>query len=123
MPFFFGQEFAGAVGLTGILLVGALFLGIRRVLSDAAKGAGRPGLGTIAEFASWVSLLPLLVILVPHFGVEGVAAALAISSALSLATLVIALLRGATRSERAIPQSTAQRLTSVQARNFSQSAH
>jgi O-antigen/teichoic acid export membrane protein len=123
VPFFFGREFAGSVGVTRILLVGALFLGIRRVLSDAAKGAGHPGLGSIAEFVSWLSLLPLLVILVPHFGVEGVAAALSISSALSLATLVITLLRGPTMSAGAIPQSTAQRLASVQASSFSRSAH
>jgi O-antigen/teichoic acid export membrane protein len=123
VPFFFGREFAGSVGLTRILLVGALFFGIRRVLSDAAKGAGHPGLGTIAEFVSWLSLLPLLVIFVPHFGVEGVAAALAISSGLSLATLVITLLRRPTMSEGAIPRSTAQRLRSVQASRVSHSTH
>jgi len=93
VPFFFGADFSGAVGVTRILLIGAFFFAIRRVLSDGAKGIGLPGLGSIAELGSWISLVALLVVLMPPFGLEGVAAAIAISSAFSLAILVVALLR------------------------------
>src|SRR5215207_4887551 len=44
VPFFFGDTFAGAVPLTQILLAGAAFVSVRRVLSDGARGAGYPGL-------------------------------------------------------------------------------
>lgn len=93
VPFFFGADYGGAVVVTRILLSGAFFFAIRRVFADGAKGIGLPGLGSIAELGSWISLVSLLAVLMPLFGLEGVATAIAISSALSLAILVVALLR------------------------------
>jgi len=93
VPFFFGSDFSGSVEITRILLVGAFFFSVRRVLTDGAKGIGSPGLGSIAEISSWISLVPLLAILMPAFGLEGVAAAIAISSGLSLLVLILALLQ------------------------------
>jgi O-antigen/teichoic acid export membrane protein len=93
VPVFFGDDFSGAVPLTRILLIGALFLSARRVLTDGAQGLGRPGLGTIAELSSWVFLLPALGIFTPLWGARGVALALAVSSALSFAVLLGLLLR------------------------------
>jgi O-antigen/teichoic acid export membrane protein len=84
VPFFFGSDFEEAVPITRILLVSAFFYGARRVLTDAVSGAGRPGLGSVAELSSWVVLLPALALLTPLWGLEGVAAALAVSSAASL---------------------------------------
>jgi O-antigen/teichoic acid export membrane protein len=88
VPLFFGEEFDAAVQITRILLVSSFFYGARRVLTDAVSGAGRPGLGSIAELSSWLVLVPLIVVLTPLWGVEGVAAALAISSAASLAVFL-----------------------------------
>ncbi len=48
-----------------------------------------PGYGTIAEVTSWILLLPGLAILLPWFGAEGVALALAVSWGASLLLLVI----------------------------------
>jgi O-antigen/teichoic acid export membrane protein len=93
VPVFFGDEFAGAVPLTRILLVAALFLSTRRVLTDGAQGLGRPGLGTIAEVSSWVFLLPALGIFTPIWAARGVAVALAVSAALSFVVLLGLLLR------------------------------
>jgi O-antigen/teichoic acid export membrane protein len=93
VPFFFGADFQDAVSITRILLLGTFFWGIRRVLSDATSGTGRPGLGSIAELVSWIAIVPALAILVPLWGVDGVAAAMAVSSAASLLTLVLLLLR------------------------------
>jgi O-antigen/teichoic acid export membrane protein len=92
VPLFFGQDFEEAVSITRILLISSFFYGARRVLSDAVSGAGRPGLGSIAELSSWIVLVPLLLVLTPLWDVEGVAAALAISSAASL-VVFLALLR------------------------------
>jgi len=96
VPLFFGREFSGAVALTRILLVGALFLSARRVLTDGAQGLGRPGLGTIAEVSSWAFLLPALGIFTPLWHARGVALALAVSAALSFAVLLVLLVRSRT---------------------------
>jgi len=101
VPAFFGDDFSGAVVLTRILLIGALFLSARRVLTDGAQGLGRPGLGTIAEVSSWVFLLPALGIFAPLWGARGVAVALAVSSALSFLVLLGLLLRSRTAEETA----------------------
>jgi O-antigen/teichoic acid export membrane protein len=93
VPVFFGDEFSGAVPLTRILLVAALFLSARRVLADGAQGLGRPGLGTIAEVSSWIFLLPALGIFTPLWHARGVAVALAVSAALSFAVLLVLVLR------------------------------
>jgi O-antigen/teichoic acid export membrane protein len=93
IEFFFGEEFSKATPIAQILLVGALFLSGRRVLSDGARGAGRPGLGTLAEAASWISLIPALALFVPRYGAEGVALALTLSWGVSFLVLLAWLVR------------------------------
>ncbi|HEX2050681.1 MAG TPA: lipopolysaccharide biosynthesis protein [Actinomycetota bacterium] len=85
---FFGDDFAGATTVTRILLLSALFAGARRVLADGARGAGRPGLVTVGELASWAVLAPALALLAPRWGLAGVAWALVASSAAGLAVSV-----------------------------------
>jgi O-antigen/teichoic acid export membrane protein len=100
VPFFFGQEFAEAIPLTRILLVGAFLDGARRVLTDTSSGLGRPGLGSIAEVSSWVVLVPALALLMPPWGITGVAAATAVAAAASLLTLGILIRHSDGRSAR-----------------------
>jgi O-antigen/teichoic acid export membrane protein/O-antigen ligase len=83
VAFFFGAEFAGAVPVARILLLGVFFSAIRRVLTDGLRGLGHPGIGTIAEVSAWIFLVPALPMLLPH-GATGVALALTIGWALSL---------------------------------------
>jgi O-antigen/teichoic acid export membrane protein/O-antigen ligase len=80
---FFGSDFAAAVPVAQILLVGTFFSAVRRVLTDGLRGLGHPGVGTIAEVSSWIFLVPAFVVLLPH-GPTGVALALTIAWALSL---------------------------------------
>ena len=101
VPVFFGDDFSGAVPLARILLVGALFLSARRVLTDGAQGLGRPGLGTIAEVSSWAFLVPALAIFAPIWQARGVALALAVASALSFAVLLGLLVRSRAAGEPA----------------------
>jgi len=105
VPFFFGSEFEDAVVITRILLLGTFFWGVRRVLTDMTSGSGRPGLGSLAELISWLAVIPALAVLMPLWGVEGVAAAMAISSAASLVALLL-LMRFHVRgpSEPALPE-------------------
>lgn len=107
VPFFFGAAFEDAVPITRILLVGSFFTGVRRVLTDSASGMGRPGLGSIAELVSWIVVVPALVVLMPAWGVEGVAAAITLSTAASLVALVLLIRRADSRGVRgARPAST-----------------
>jgi O-antigen/teichoic acid export membrane protein/O-antigen ligase len=89
MPFFFEARFEPATPIAQILLVGTLFMAARRVLSDGVNGLGHPGLGTIAEVASWLFIIPGLAVLLPLYGARGVALALTIAWAASLALLIV----------------------------------
>lgn len=91
VPFFFGADFDQAVLITRILLIGTFFTGARRVLADVTSGRGRPGLGSMAELVSWIVLASAVAVLMPIWGVEGIAAAITISSAASLLALVLLL--------------------------------
>ncbi len=95
MPVFFGRAYGASVVLTRILLIGAVFLAIRRVVTDGARGAGRPGAGTIAEVATWAWLVPSVPIGAMLWGIVGVAAAFSSASVLGLAVLILSLLRAA----------------------------
>lgn len=75
VPAIYGQEFSPAVPLAQILLVGSVFLSLRRVLSDIARGGSRPGAASIAEVIGWGVLVVGLVLLVPPLGLAGVALA------------------------------------------------
>jgi O-antigen/teichoic acid export membrane protein len=89
----FGSEFVQAGDISRILLIATALFCARRVLSDAARGAGFPGIGSIAEIVAFFSVLPLFAVFVPVWGVDGVAYALVLSSAIALTILVVALLR------------------------------
>jgi O-antigen/teichoic acid export membrane protein len=106
IPTFFGAAFAAAVPIMQILLVSALFLSARRVLTDTSRGIGQPGVGTIAEVVSWVSLIPGIAVLAPPLGAAGVALAFTISAAISLAALVglVASRRAPSNNQAPVPE-------------------
>jgi O-antigen/teichoic acid export membrane protein len=89
IPLFFGDEFRESVDLAYILLAGAFFTAVRRVLAESMRGRGQPGAGTTAEAGAVVWLLAMLAILVPTVEVTGAAIALASSQVASLAILVV----------------------------------
>jgi O-antigen/teichoic acid export membrane protein len=97
VTFFFGNDFGDAVEITQILILASLFMAARRVLTDGLTGLGRPGLGTLAEVASWILLIPALATLLPEYGVNGVALALAIAWGISLLLLLVLAVLTATR--------------------------
>ena len=88
IPFFFGHEFADSVPLARILLIGSLFLGLRRVLTDGTRGAGEPALGTIAEGLTAAAAIPAVILVGTHSGAQGVAWALTASYALGLGAMI-----------------------------------
>lgn len=91
--FFFGSAFDRSAGISRILLVATVLYCARRVLSDSARGAGYPAIGSIAEVASLVSVLPAFAIAIPIWGLDGVAYSLVTSSVIALAVLVVGIRR------------------------------
>jgi O-antigen/teichoic acid export membrane protein len=89
LPFLFGDPFAPAVMPAQVLVVGSVFLGVRRVLGDALRGLGLPGPSSMAELTTWITLLALLPIFATQAGILGVAIALAISWAIGLGALLL----------------------------------
>ena len=69
-----------------------LFYSVRRVLTDAARGAGYPTEGTAAELSSWAVLVPALFAFTASWDADGAATAIVVSSAVGLAVLVGSLL-------------------------------
>ena len=103
IPLFFGEDFRDSVDLAYILIGGAFFASVRRVLAECMRGRGQPGAGTTAEAAAIVWLLAALGVLVPTVGLTGVAVALASSQVASLMLLVvIAIRRGELRKDEGI---------------------
>jgi O-antigen/teichoic acid export membrane protein len=86
---FFGLQFAGAIPVSRVLLVAAVFLSARRILSEVMKGAGNPAAGSIAELASFAALVPAFLVLARSLHLVGVGLALAISAGVGLAALVL----------------------------------
>jgi len=84
VPFFFGNEFTGAVAIVRVLLLYSLILSIRRVLLDSLRGMDRGGLGSLGEMASWPVLALSLGLLHQEYGVVGVAWALVAYATASL---------------------------------------
>lgn len=84
VPAFFGEAFRGSIPLAQLLLVSSLFLSIRRVVIEGARGLGRATLGTAAEAIFLLALVPLFAVFIPRWHVEGVAGGLALASAISL---------------------------------------
>ena len=95
--FFFGDEFAESAPITRLLLIATAIYCARRVLAGGARGAGYPGLGSIAEAVALVSALPLFAVFAPLWGINGVAYGLIASSALAFCALLAGLLRPSAR--------------------------
>ncbi|MGI8550438.1 MAG: lipopolysaccharide biosynthesis protein, partial [Dehalococcoidia bacterium] len=89
VPVLFGKAFAGAVPVAHVLLAGAFFLSVRRVLVEGLRGSGYPIAGSVAEVVSWFWLIPAFVIFTPRWGVIGAGLAVSSSAAFALALVPI----------------------------------
>ncbi len=99
VPLLFGPPFHAAIGLGRILLISALLFALRRVLSECARGAGRPALGSVGEVISLVALFPAVALLY-HSGARGVALALVVAAFAGLAGMIVGLVFPALRRQR-----------------------
>jgi len=88
IPIFFGQAFTEAIPVSQILLIGAALAASRRILVEGFRGLGKPQVSTIAEISMYPWFLTGGGILVWHYGLEGLAAAVTIGFFVSLSVAV-----------------------------------
>jgi len=93
MPFlvtlFFGKEFLASVPIAQILLVGTTFAASRRILVEGLRGYGYPQVSSLAEVSMYPWLLTGGAFLMWVYGLKGLAIAVAIGYALSLAVAIV----------------------------------
>ncbi|MGI8486306.1 MAG: oligosaccharide flippase family protein [Thermomicrobiales bacterium] len=89
----YGTDFAEASGITSVLLIAMIFASLRQSLGDISRGLGFPGLGSVAEIASWVSAAVLLPILITSHGLMGAAVAVLVAYFSALLVTIMLLSR------------------------------
>jgi O-antigen/teichoic acid export membrane protein len=77
----YGSSFGGAIGALRLLLVEATISCAVTVMAQAFKAVGRPGVITILQGAGLALCIPMMLWLIPRWGLTGAAAALLISTA------------------------------------------
>jgi antigen flippase len=77
----YGREFLDAIHVFKLLLFVMVLRSVTYVLFQTFMAVGRPGLATIPQIVGLVLSVPLLLVLVPRYGLEGVGLALLISAA------------------------------------------
>jgi O-antigen/teichoic acid export membrane protein len=76
----YGSEYRSANSLLRILVVEVVLSGATLVLSQAFMAMGRPGVITVLQLTGLLLTVPLMILLVPRFGIVGAGAALLIST-------------------------------------------
>jgi O-antigen/teichoic acid export membrane protein len=75
VPLINGASFMGAIPAIHWLLPGIVAMGVCAILSASLRGAGKPGLTSIAEGVSVTVMLTLLLALLPRLGIVGASVA------------------------------------------------
>ena len=73
LPLLFGEAFRASLPLVTILIPASCILGMNQLLATGFRGHGRPGTASRAELLGLVVTVPLLLVLLPRFGVYGAA--------------------------------------------------
>jgi O-antigen/teichoic acid export membrane protein len=89
VPFFFGKAFVGSIPIARLLLLGAYFESLRRILVEGMRGMGRPEVSTWAELSMYPLFAILAPILISHHGLIGLAATVILCYFLSLLVALI----------------------------------
>jgi O-antigen/teichoic acid export membrane protein len=77
---FYGAEYAQSIGSLRLLLAEATISGCVYVLSQAFMALGRPGIVTFRQVTGLALSIPLMLVLIPRWGIGGAAFALLIST-------------------------------------------
>jgi len=83
-PFFlnllYGREYGSALSSLRILLIEVTLAGTASVLAQAFMAMGRPGIVTILQAVGLSFSIPLMIALIPRWGINGAATALLVST-------------------------------------------
>ena len=88
----FGQRFSAATDILPLLLIGTLSWSLANVIFGGLKAYEKLALVSYAEWATLFVQGVMLVVLVPHFGLWGAAAAVALSNVVGLTIALLAIL-------------------------------
>jgi O-antigen/teichoic acid export membrane protein len=88
LPLLYGRAFFESIHVAQVLLVDTALLDTGGILMQAFLSTGRPGIVTLMQGTALATAVPLLVVLVPRFGVLGAALALLGSTIVRLAFLL-----------------------------------
>jgi enterobacterial common antigen flippase len=89
LPLFYSGAFAPAVPVAQLLTVEAVLTGLVSVLAQAFMALDRPGVITVLQAFGLAAVLPLMLVLLPHFGLIGAAYALLISTTFRFVLIVV----------------------------------
>jgi O-antigen/teichoic acid export membrane protein len=89
LPAFFGMAFASAVPVAQVLALTFILNGTGYVIGQAFLAAAKPGVIAMIQASSLVFAVPLLLYLIPHFGLLGAAWALVFATLLRGAILLL----------------------------------
>jgi O-antigen/teichoic acid export membrane protein len=84
----YGGEYRSATGVVRILVVEVVLSGVAQVLAQAFMATARPGVVTSLQVVGLLLTVPLMLLFIPPFGVDGAAAALLISTTVRLLFVV-----------------------------------
>jgi O-antigen/teichoic acid export membrane protein len=73
LPFLFGGAFTESVSLQALLIPSSSVLGMNQFLAIGFRGHGRPGVASRSEMVGLMITVPLLVVLLPKYGIYGAA--------------------------------------------------
>ena len=89
----YGPEYAGAAAILRILVIEVIIGGATQVLSQAFMALSRPGVITALQAVGLLLTVPLMLILVPRFGIEGAAFSLLLSTCARFAFVLVSFSR------------------------------
>jgi O-antigen/teichoic acid export membrane protein len=76
----YGPEYRGAAAILRILVVEVVLTGATQVMSQAFMALSRPGVITVLQAIGLLLSIPLMLVLVPRFGIAGAALSLLLST-------------------------------------------
>ncbi len=88
MTLLYGPAYRGATGIVRILLLEVVLSGVVQVLSQAFMALGRPGTVTLFQVSGLLLTVPVLMVLVPRYGIHGAAFAILISTTVRLVAVM-----------------------------------
>jgi O-antigen/teichoic acid export membrane protein len=80
LPAFFGKAFSGAIPVAQVLALTFLLNGTGYVISQAFLAAGKPGVIAMIQASGLVFVVPLMLVLIPRYGLLGAAWALVLAT-------------------------------------------